>query len=172
MKQARWESPLSATKQYNDLCGVQYTTEMISAACTHCGDYLSAHCQDDLSGVQHTAEIVSAVCCTPLRSSPWCMCNIPRRWSQRCATHRRDDLSSVEHTAETNCTPRSQNQNLHLSQVAFNGTIRRNPFRGENICHERKDKSIKCLFTKNTFWSQRCAAHWGDNFVIENLGKI
>ena len=60
----------------------------------------------------------------------------------------RGDISV--HTTETileeiNCTPRKQNRILHLSVVAFKETIRRNPFRGEHIYHERKDLKYKML---------------------------
>ena len=45
------------------------------------------------------------------------------------------------------------NRNLHLSLVAFKRTIRRNPFRGEHIYHERKDMKYKMLIysTKKKF---------------------
>ena len=45
-------------------------------------------------------------------------------------THK--NLRSVHHTAE-------------MSLVPFKGTIRRNPFRGEQIYHERKDLKYKML---------------------------
>ena len=86
-------------------------------------------------------KVVSAVCNIPRRSSLY----TPQRRSQRYATHRGDDLSGVQHTAEINCTPRNQNRNLHLSMVAFKETIRRNPFRGEHIYHEKKDLKYKML---------------------------
>ena len=56
--------------------------------------------------------------------------------------------------------------------VDFKDTIRRNPFRGEHIYHERKDWSIKCWFIKNFFLSHRCAAYHGNHFVIEYLVEI
>ena len=62
-----------------------------------------------------------------------------------------DPSGSGSAAAETNCTPWSQNRNLHLSLVAFKGTIRRNPFRGEHIYHEKKDKKYKMLFNKRKF---------------------
>ena len=58
---------------------------------------------------------------------------------KRQTAHRIVNLPSVYHNEETNCAPRSQNQNLCLSLVAFKGTVRRNPFTGENIYHEIKD---------------------------------
>ena len=83
------------------------------------------------------------------------MCITPRsqvikisKKAQRCASQRGVKLSSVHHTAESNCTPQSQNQILCESLVVFKGTIRRNPFRGEHICHETKYWSIKSGFTK------------------------
>ena len=85
----------------------------------------ATHRRDDLRGVQDTEEMISAVF------------NITQRQSPQCATHRRDDLSGVQHTAVTNCTPGSQNRNLHLSVVAFKVTIRRNTFGGERIYYER-----------------------------------
>ena len=84
---------------------------------------------------------ISAVCITPLRWSLY----TPQRWSQRYATQRRDDLRGVQQTAEINCTPRKQNRILHLSRAAFKETIRRNPFQGEHIYHERKDLKYKML---------------------------
>ena len=56
--------------------------------------------------------------------------------SPRCATYR---------GAEINCTLRKQNRILHLSKVAFKETIRRNPFRGKRIYHERKDMKYNML---------------------------
>ena len=53
--------------------------------------------------------------------------------------------SDVQNTAEINCTRRKQNRILHLSMVAFKETIRRNPFRGEHIDHERKYLKYKML---------------------------
>ena len=57
---------------------------------------------------------------------------------------------------------RTQSENLHLSLVAFKGTIRRNPFRDEHIYeyHERKDLKYKILIYKDNL------------FVIEYLGEI
>ena len=74
------------------------------------------------------------------------------------------------------CTPRSQNRNLCESLVAFKGTIRRNPFRGEHIYHERKkmEEHIFDLLSPN-FWL-RCVMHTAmsnfPNFVIVYLGEI
>ena len=78
-------------------------------------------------------EKISEVCIPPLSQSPW------------CASYCGDDRHGVHHTAETNCTPRRQNWNLHLSLVAFKGTIRRNPLGGECIYHERKNFKHKML---------------------------
>ena len=59
------------------------------------------------------------------------------------------DLCGVQHIAEMYSAvwipPRTQNQILDLSVVDFKETIRRNPFRGEHICHERKDLKYKIL---------------------------
>ena len=70
------------------------------------------------------------------QKTSWCdtaesdstVCILPQSQAPRCALHRRVKL-----------TPPSQNQNLCMSLVAFKGTIRRNPFMGEHIYHERKD---------------------------------
>ena len=77
----------------------------------------------------------------------------------------RDDLHSVQLTADTNCTPWKQNRNLHLFLVAFKGTIRRNPLRGEHIYHEKI--SLKYVGLLINFFCLR-----SDNFVIEYLGEI
>ena len=64
-------------------------------------------------------------------------------------------------TAEPNRTPRSQNQNICLSNVyhCFKGTIRRNPFRREHIYH--KKISIKCWFANKIFFnSVVCCTPW------------
>ena len=67
------------------------------------------------------------------------------------------------HTAESKCTPRSQNQNLYKSLGAFKGTIRRNPFRGEQFYHVKKDLKKFFLFAKTNIFT---------TFVIEYLGEI
>ena len=72
----------------------------------------ASHCGEKLCGVLPTVESSSAVCCTPGSQAP------------RCAAHRGVKLCSVHHTAVSNCTPRSQNQNLRESLVALKGTIR------------------------------------------------
>ena len=121
------------------LRGVLHTAEKISAVCItplRWSPRCVAHRWDDLRDVQHTAEMISAVCIIPLR------------WSLRCASYRWDDLRDVNQTEETNCTPRRWNQNLLLSLVAFQGTIRWNLFIGEHIYHERndlKDKNVDLL---------------------------
>ena len=84
-----------------------------------------------LRGVQHTAEIISAVCIIPQRRSLY----TPQRRSQRCATHRGDHLHDVQHTEEINCGNTAETKSN--SSLAVNETIRRNPFRGEHIYHER-----------------------------------
>ena len=58
-------------------------------------------------------------------------------------------LRGVHHTAESNCTPRSQNLNLHFFQVAFKETY----IIKEQIC------SIKCGFTKPKILTPQCHAH-------------
>ena len=80
--------------------------------------------------VHHTAESIFVVCITRQSQSLW------------CASHGRVNLCGVHHTAESNYT---QNWNLHLSLVAFKGTIRRNPLGGEYIYHERKNFKHKML---------------------------
>ena len=80
-----------------------------------------------LCGLHLTAESNSAVCIKP------------RSQALLCASHRGVKLCGVHHSAESNCTPQSQNQNLCESLVPFKGTIRRNPFRGSHIYHERKN---------------------------------
>ena len=92
-----------------------------------------------------SGETISAVCNTPLR---WSLCT-PQRRSQRCATH---DLRGVQHIGEINCTPRNQNQNLHLTTITFKETIRRNTFRGEHIYHIRKDLKTFFWFAKKFFF--------------------
>ena len=134
-------SQLCATHRGDDLGGAQHTAEIISEVCNTPQRWswqCAVYCRDDLRGVQPTEEMISAVC-NPLR-----------RWSPRCATHRGDDLRSVQHTSEINCTLQNQNQNLHFSIIAFKETIRRNPFMGKHIYHERKDLKI-C-----TLWRQLC----------------
>ena len=78
-------------------------------------------------------------------------------------THQRDDLRGVQHTAEINCTPRKQNRILYLSMVALLGV-------NASIMKE-KIWSIICWFITTNFLSQLCAAHHGDHFVIEYLGR-
>ena len=89
----------------------------------------SPRCLSQWRDKLHTAESISPVCITTKRET----------------AHRRVNLPSVYHNEETNCAPRSQNQNLCLSLVAFKGTVRRNPITGENIYHERKDLKYKML---------------------------
>ena len=119
----------------------------------------ATHCGDDLRGMQHTAEIISAVC------------NIPQWSSQGCATHRGDDLRGMQHTTEINCTPQNQNQNLHLSLVAFKETIRRNPFRGGHIYHERKDFKKFFLLAKN-FLNLRSVLQTSKTTLWSNISTI
>ena len=74
-------------------------------------------------------------------------------------------LRGVHHTAESNCTPRSQNLNLHLFQVAFKETY----IIKEQIC------SIKCGLTKPNAWLRR-VMHTKEskfsNLMIEYLSEI
>ena len=127
-------------------------------------------------GVHHTTESSnknfsksSAVCITPRSYAPW------------CASHHGVKLHGVHHTAESNCTPGSQNRNLRESLVAFKGTIRKNPFRGEHIYHERKDlKKTICdrISRRNRNWIQKYFSlfirspdrfqSW-EKMVVENL---
>ena len=74
-------------------------------------------------------------------------------------THLGVVLCGVHHTAESNCTPRSQKQNLCESLVAFKGTVRRNPLSGEHIYHERIDLKKKNLFAKPKILTSQCHAH-------------
>ena len=48
----------------------------------------------------------------------------------------------------------------------------RSPFRSEHIYYERTDLKYKYWYTKNIFWTPRCATHCRDNFVIEYLGEM
>ena len=71
--------------------------------------------------------------------------------------------------------PPSQNQKkFRWSLVAFKGTIRKNPFRGEHY-HEKRDLKYKKY---QQFLTLRCHAHRGlaesnfSNFVFEYLGEI
>ena len=75
-----------------------------------------------------------------------------RSQAPRCATHHGVKLRSVHHTAESSDQNFFKNSAVcitlqrqapqcaskSLSLVAFKGTMRRNPFGGENIYHERK----------------------------------
>ena len=79
-----------------------------------------------LRGVLHTGESSSAVCCTPGSQA------------LRCASHRGVKLHTVE----------SKSKFLE-SLVAFKGTIRRIPFRGEQLYHVRKDLK-ETFFFANT----------------------
>ena len=96
-----------------------------------------AHRGDDLRGVHPTAETRA-----PTLNK-----------SQRCATHCSDDLRSLHPTAKSISvvciTPQRQTAHrgdkINLSQVAFKGTICRNPFRGEHIYYERKNFKHKML---------------------------
>ena len=77
----------------------------------------------------------------------------PQSQTPRCASYPRVRFRSVHHTTESKCTPPSQNQNLYKSLGAFNkGTIRRNPFKGEQFYHVRKDlKKKKCYLLRLKF---------------------
>ena len=71
------------------------------------------------------------------------VCITPGSQVPKCASSCWVGLHGVHHTAESNFTLQSQNRNLWESLVAFKGTTRRNPFRGENIYHERRDLGKK-----------------------------
>ena len=86
-----------------------------------------------LRSVHPTAESSSAVCISPQsqvmnssQKTPW------------CASHRRVKLHCVHHTAESDSTVC-----IWVSLVAFKRKIRRNPFRGEQLYHVRKDLKKK-----------------------------
>ena len=106
-----------------------------------------------------TVESSSAVCIWPQCQATW------------CASHPRVKLRGVHHTVELNYTPRSQNRKFHWSLDAFKGTIRRNPFMGEHIFHERRDlkKNTLPLSHKShallSFDKEHCRA-------MEDLRKI
>ena len=124
----------------------------------------ASHCGVRLRGVLPTAESDSAVCITPLSQAP------------RCASYHGVKLRRVHHTAESKCTLLSQNRNLYESLGAVKRTIRRNPFRGEQFYHVRKDlKKKKILFAKTKIFTLR-VMHTAEsnfsNFVIKYLGEI
>ena len=108
------------------------------------------------------------MCIPPPRQAPRCasqrrvkLRNVlsPRSQAPRCALHRRVKLRSVHHTAYSNSTPRSQNQYFCESLVAFKGTIRRNPFRGKHIYHDRKDFKKNFIFAMPKILTLRHHAH-------------
>ena len=101
----------------------------------------------------------------------------PLSQAPRCVSHGGVKVP----TAESNCTLWNQNRNFCESLVAFKATIRRNPFRGEHIFHERKDLKEKKIFAKPKILTLQCHEHLGvmysaesnfSNFVIEYLGEI
>ena len=119
----------------------------------------------------HTAEMISVVCST-LRRFPEifslsffksflsvfkffififssCLCG--------------DDLRGVHHAAETNCTLRRLPLHLYLSLVAFKGTVRSKPFRGELIYCMMEEKIsrknfdlLRNFFDFRTLWRSLC----------------
>ena len=120
----------------------------------------------------------SAVCIPLLSQARQCASQPLQSQSWRCLSHCGVKLCSVHHTAESNCSPQSQNRNLCFSLVAFKGTIRRNPFRGEHIQYCKSWKKRIEEFFKNLvslkFWLHRVIHTTELNFsnlVIEYLGE-
>ena len=70
------------------------------------------------------------------------VCNIPWRSSQRRKTYS---------TAEINCTLQNKSKSS-LVYGCFKETIRRNPFRGEHMYHERKDWRHFFNLVRNFFY--------------------
>ena len=150
---------------FKKLCGVHPTMESNSAVCITPRSQWSKFVKK-LGGVHPTTESSSAMC-FPLQSQSW-----------RCLSHFGVKLCYVHHTAESNCSPQSQNRNLCFSLVAFKGTIRRNPFRGEHIQYCKSWKKRIEEFFKNLvslkFWLHRVIHTTELNFsnlVIEYLGE-
>ena len=105
---------------------LHHTAESINAVCTsrthksQSTPWQAAHRRVNLLGVQHTAESISVVGSTPPSQSPWCACSTPPSQSPRCASHHMESIY----------TPWRQNRNIRLFLIAFKGTIRKNPFKG------------------------------------------
>ena len=125
----------------------------------------ATHCRVEHRGVYPTMESSSAVCITSrsqghqISQENSAVCIPPRSQTPRCASHRRVKLHGVHHTEESKCKLRSQNQNLYESLGAFKGTIRRNPFRGQQFYHVRKDLKKKNFVAKTKTLTPRCDAH-------------
>ena len=85
----------------------------------------------------------------------------PRSQDPGYASYLGVKLCGAHHTEESSCIPLSQNRNLWESLVAFKGTVRRNPFRGEHIYHERK-------YFFRTLWSN-ISAKLKSNSIIPCL---
>ena len=110
--------------------------------------------------VHHTAKSASMVCIIAQSHAP------------RCASYRGVKLLGV-----VCITPQSQTAHRGVkkkwwSLVAFKGIIRRNPFWGDHIYHERKVLKIKMLiYYRPKILTPRCHAHLRNskvlNFVIE-----
>ena len=110
----------------------------------------------------------SAVCIPLLSQARQCASQPLQSQSWRCLSHCGVKLCYVHHTAESNCSPQSQNRNLCFSLVAFKGTIRRNPFRGEHIQYCKSWKKRIEEFFKNLvslkFWLYRVIHTTESNF--------
>ena len=89
-------------------------------------------------------------------------------------------LCGVHHTAESSSAVcialRSQTAHWGVKIEIFKGTIRRNPFRGEHICHERKDLKKKNFYLLSLKFWLSSVMHTAEsnfsNFVIEYLCEI
>ena len=117
------------------LFSVMHTTELDSAV--QCAPQswtprCDAHCRAWLCGVMHTPELDYAVGCT-LRSQTSSNMSVFRVFVFVTPFD-----SVFRQTAH--CGVKIE---IFESLVAFKGTIRRNPFRGEHIYHERKDLKTK-----------------------------
>ena len=112
----------------------------------------------------------------PTTESDSALCITLRSQSPQWASYRGVKLCGVHHTFESKCTPQSQNRNLYESLGAFKGTIRRNPFRGEQFYHVRKDlKKTNFYLLRLKFWLlgvKHTAESNSSNFVIKYLGEI
>ena len=142
--------------------------------------WCASHRTVKLCGVRHTAESIDQKFLKILlcASYHWAWLPVgvhPTAKSAVCIlSHRRVKLRSVHPTEESSSAvciaPRSQtaqsrvNIEIFESLVAFKGTIRRNPFRGEHIYHERKDLKTNFLFAKPKILTPRCHAHRGVEF--------
>ena len=103
----------------------------------------ASHLGVKLCGVHHTEES-SAL-------------NFYKKKTLWCDAHHRVKLLDVHPTSESKCTLQSQNHNLCKSLVAFNGTIRINPFRGERTYSISTEKiSRKKLDLQNLILTTQC----------------